>query len=459
MLARMKRLLTVTLLSCLALLASHATHVEADEPGLLSSGPMPAWSEMTSVAVWLQTRSECRAQLRYWPQGRDGEARLTAEAKTSAAADHIANFVIKGLTPGTRYAYELYLDGRRHQLEWPLEFQTQPQWRWRGDAPDFSFTLGSCLYVNDAEFDRPGKPYGGDYELLDALAADKADFMLWLGDNVYLREPDWLTEEGIRRRYSHTRGFDKLQKLLASRHHYAIWDDHDYGPNDSDRSFRLKDQSLRVFKDYWPAPQYGIGETPGAFSRFEWADVEFFLLDDRTYRTPNNTSEVEGKTILGEAQLKWLEDALVNSIATFKVVACGNQVLNPMAPFEGFARVPHEQKRVMDIVTRNRIAGVVFLSGDRHLSELIKVTPEEGYALYDFTCSPLSSGARPVTDTDPEANNPARVPGTLVSGQRNYGKVAVTGKGKDRELVLTCHDKTGKELWQHRIAAAALKAP
>ncbi len=86
--------------------------------------------------------------------------------------------------------------------------------------------------------------------MLDALAAESADFMIWQGDNTCLREPDWLTEEGIRRRYAHTRAFPQLQRVLATRQNYAIGDDHDYGPNDRDRSFRLKEQTLHVFKDY-----------------------------------------------------------------------------------------------------------------------------------------------------------------------------------------------------------------
>jgi alkaline phosphatase D len=60
--------------------------------------------------------------------------------------------------------------------------------------------------------------------------------MVWMGDNIYLREADWSAESSIFRRYTHTRSHPLLQKLLGSTHHYATWDDHDYGPNNSDRS-------------------------------------------------------------------------------------------------------------------------------------------------------------------------------------------------------------------------------
>lgn len=430
---------------------------EPQAASLLRSGPMPAWAEMTSAAVWLQTTRECDVQLRYWAKTEPDSPRLSNTIATTRDGDLIATFVLKDLHWGTRYAYEVYLDGVMEILEWPLEFQTQPHWRWRGDPPEFTFTLGSCMYVNETEFDRPGKPYGGDFELIEALASEQADFMLWMGDNVYLREPDWLTEEGIRHRYAHTRAFERLQRVLATRHNYAIWDDHDYGPNDSDRSYRLKETSLDVFSDYWPAPRYGTDETPGAFQRFEWGDVEFFLLDDRYYRTLNKSANSPGKTIFGQEQLRWLKDALSNSIATFKVVAGGGQMMNPLAPYEGLARVPHEQKEIVDYIVQSKVEGVVFLSGDRHMSELIKVTPEAGYPLYDFTCSPLSSGSRMPKPEDEEYENRARVPGTLVGGLRNYGRIQVLGESGKRKLVLSCHGKDGTVLWTHTIARADLE--
>ena len=51
------------------------------------------------------------------------------------------------------------------------------------------------------------------------------DFMLWLGDNTYLRESDWNSRTGFIKRYPHTRALSELQPLLASTHHYATWDD------------------------------------------------------------------------------------------------------------------------------------------------------------------------------------------------------------------------------------------
>ena len=252
----------------------------------LLAGPMLAYGDLRETAIWIQTRHAADAQVRFHPEGRPAEARLTPVVRTEERDDLIAVFTLSGLEPGTRYAYEVYLDGRAVARPYPFTFATQALWRWRTDPPDFTAMFGSCAYVNDPAYDRPGTPYGSDHEIFTAMAAKKPDLMLWVGDNTYTREVDFFSPAGIRYRYRHTRALPVLQPFLAATHHYATWDDHDYGPNDSDETFALKDVSLDVFKRYWPNVAYGLRDTPGVFHKFQWNDVEFFLVDDRYYRKP-----------------------------------------------------------------------------------------------------------------------------------------------------------------------------
>jgi alkaline phosphatase D len=428
-----------------------------DPASWLRSGPMLGPAEMTETTVWLQTRHPVRVQARFWKQGQPETARLSEEVLTGAAGDHIARLLLTGLDFGTRYDYEVYLDGRRVARSYPLTFQTQPMWRFRADPPDFRVAVGSCAYINDPPFDRPGEPYGGGYEIFRAIAAARPDLMLWLGDNIYYREADWLSEAGMRYRWAHDRALPELQPLLGAVHHYAMWDDHDFGPNDADRTFRHREASLRVFRDYWPNPSFGTAETPGIFTRFEWGDVEMFLLDDRYHRSPNDMPASPEKRMFGEAQLRWLKEALASSNATFKIVAGGNQLINPMTFFEGFGDYPAEQKELLDFLREARIEGVVFLSGDRHHTELLRRQEPGLYPLYEFTSSPLTSGG---SRSEREEDNPARIPGTWVTdGRRNFGLLELSGKADDRVLTLRTLDLQGKELWRHQIKASELRFP
>lgn len=164
--------------------------------------------------------------------------------------------------------------------------------------------------------------------------------MLWLGDNIYLREPDWDSRTGFFHRYRQQRGIPELAPLFASVHHYAIWDDHDFGPNDADSSYWMRETSEEMFKLHWGNPNYA---KEGIYGSFIWGDVQFFLLDNRTFRTANNNKMISPRQILGEKQFQWLVNSLAYSKATFKFIAMGGQFLNPNPIFENYATYLEEK--------------------------------------------------------------------------------------------------------------------
>ena len=258
----LRGLALLSLLSFIPLGSACAWQDSGDPSGCLSSGPMLGPAELTGTTVWLQTLRPCRAQVRWWKQGQAEAARLSDPVQTEAAGDHIARFALDGLEPGSRYEYEIYLDGFRVTRPGPLSFQTQAMWRYRTDPPPFRLAIGSCSYINEAPYDRPGEPYGGDYKIFRSIAGARPDFMIWLGDNVYYREMDMTSERSMRRRWAHDRALPELQPLLGTVHHYAIWDDHDFGPNNADRTIPQRETSLRVFRDYWANPTWGLPESP-----------------------------------------------------------------------------------------------------------------------------------------------------------------------------------------------------
>ena len=70
-------------------------------------------------------------------------------------------------------------------------------WQYRFDPPAFTLAVGSCVFINEPQYDRPGRPYGGNYEIFESLADSKPDAMLWLGDNAYFREVDFYSLSGM----------------------------------------------------------------------------------------------------------------------------------------------------------------------------------------------------------------------------------------------------------------------
>lgn len=418
----------------------------------LRSGPMVGYGEMTEVMLWVQTTQPAAVQFRYWDTQSPGQKLTTPAARTSEERANVAHVRISGLKPGRKFEYELLIDGQVVKRPYRLAFQTQPLWQWRTEPPEFTVAIGSCAFVNEPEWDRPGPPYGSNYRIFLTIADKKPDLMIWLGDNVYYREVDWNTVSGMRHRYSHTRALPELQPLLGATHHYAIWDDHDYGPNNADRSYRMKTAALDIFQLFWANPSYGNDEAKGIFTRFEWGDIEFFLLDDRYHRSPEMAPKEES-TMLGPAQLQWLMDGLLSSRAPFKVIACGSQMLTPRGTREAF---PHytDYDQLLNYIKQRKIPGVMFLSGDIHATELTKLESPDFYPLYDYTSSPLTSGL-----FRGESSNPARVPGTWVNDAHNFGLLRFSGPRRDRQVTLECYDVDGKLRWSHNIKASELRLP
>ena len=332
------------------------------------------------VSVWLQTPQPSRVALSYWLSGSPDSKKSVIE-HTREKDENIALITLTGLRAGSTYKYTITVGDRESMVAHPLQFSTQSLWRRRADPPSFTVAFGSCAYTNDPETDPPGKAYGGGYGIYETIRKQQPDFMLWLGDNVYLRAHDWSSRAGIFARYRRTRSQKPLQKLLASTFHYATWDDHDFGPNDSNWSYVLKNHTLDAFRGgigrirqrACPRLQASSRSFPGA----TW--ISFPRQSVLPFRV--QCAGWSDKKLLGSVQFNWLMDALSASRAPFKVVAGGGQFLSPFDRWEGYAQFKTEQKRLIDTIVQRRIPGVVFLSGDRHHTELVKIKPEGFYPL------------------------------------------------------------------------------
>jgi alkaline phosphatase D len=422
------------------------------QENLLQSGPMVGYSSMKEVLLWVQTKQSAKVHFVYYPTDKPNEKMQTETVETQAKNAFVARIVAQ-VKHTTKYSYELYINGKQVKRPYPLTFQSQTHWQYRTEPPTVRFLFGSCLYVNEPEVDRPGNPYGGDFEILKAMADKKADFMVWGGDNTYLREVDFDSRTGIMQRYTHTRSLPELQPLLGNMHHYATWDDHDYGPNDSDETYNMKKETLEAFKLFWGNQMYAFDESVAG--NFNWADVEFFFLDDRWFRTPIGIKTVENQ-MFGEKQIRWLIESLKSSKATFKLVVAGGQILNTDASLfsEAHVRYREEHEKLLRMLQDERVSGVVFLTGDRHHSEVSKMERPGSYPLYEFTVSPLTAGSS--GDRAKDEKNLVRVPDTYY-GKRNFGVFEVTGTRKERVLTVQLCDVQGNVVWKQEIKASDLK--
>lgn len=441
-------LILATVLSALSVFA---------QPRILS-GPMLGPVELRDARIWLEVSPDVKSvALQFNKKGE--KALKTIRYKGALGNDfNPLYFTVGGLDYNTTYEYRLLVDGKLTTRGG--QFTTKDLWQWRKPIPEFSFLTGSCSYFNQPEFDRPGTPYGKDASIFNTMAKENAAFMLWLGDAWYTREVDYYSEWGLWYRASHDRSVPELQEFLKSMPHLATWDDHDYGPNDIGKNYILKETSRKVFTSYFCNPSAGENGQ-GIYTMTTWGDADIFLTDNRWWRSADQLPDtVNGKPnpakkMLGDQQMEWLKNALLYSTATFKIITVGSQVLNPVSPFDKWRDFPAEYQELMDFLAENKITGVLFLTGDRHHSEIIKVERPGTYPLYDITVSPLTSGTHVFGAA--EKNNPYRVFG--LDQEQNYGRFSFSGPRGSRKLTVEFLGVKGEKKGEWSITEKELKNP
>lgn len=424
------------------------------------SGPMLGPVELRTAKLWIEVKPGSSADLWYWKKGEQGKAIRLVKKTTADQWFAPLQFDVVNLELNTTYEYQFIINNttNRRPTKADGSFTTKELWQWRKPAPDFSFLTGSCAYINEPPVDRPGKPYGGDSSIFESMAKEKAAFMLWMGDNWYTRDVDYYDAWGLWNRASHDRATPVLQKFLKSTSHFAMWDDHDYGPNDMGTNYILKETSRDVFKSYWLNKNYGFADE-GVYSMINYGDVDVFMMDDRWWRSADKMKDsVDGKPnpekqMWGKKQLNWLKNSLLYSTAPFKIIANGSQVLNPVSPYDKLLDCPAEYNELINFLSANKITGVLFMSGDRHHSEVIKVNRQGAYPLYDITVSPLTAGTHRFGG--PEANNPYRVFG--LDEKQNYGKFSFTGVRGQRKLTVEFLGVKGDKLGEWSVGENELK--
>ena len=421
---------------------------------ILQSGPMVGYCEMKEAVIWLQTNKEAAVKIEYFANDAPSKVYTTGNQTSDKEKAFTYHIILDQLQPGKKYTYAVFINNKKVSLPYETSFSSKKLWQWREDAPDFTVALGSCTYINETELDRPGKPYGSGYSIFESITQKNPDIMIWGGDNIYLREADWDSSTGINHRYTHSRSIKEIQPLLAKTQNFAIWDDHDFGPNDADRSFYNKYLTQKAFKNFWGNKTYGMNsnQNEGVYSTFNWGDAQFFLLDDRFFKSPNNRITGE-KSILGQEQLEWLIDALSFSSASFKIIVIGGQVLNSVADNENYSNYPQEKEKLLKEILDNKIKGVLFISGDRHFTELSMLPRENTYPLYDWTVSPLTSGV--ASEKVLKENNVNRVAGSIIT-QNNFGTISFSGQKEKRQMKLTIFDINGSPLWSKEILKSDL---
>ncbi len=403
----------------------------------IASGPMLGHQTDSTATIWLLLKGIPHAAA---PTGEATEFQIPSSPELELI---LAELKMKGYTDIREELQDRTVDEHKILRIFLKKTQATPD-----ETPkvmrNFSFLTGSCVFPY---------PYlgmkGRDRDFIfKSMTGTASDFMLWLGDNVYYLDGEWKSYDRMFLKQARMRTNEHINEFIQTRPQYAIWDDHDYGPNNSGKKYELKDTSLTVFQDFWANPSYGTKKTPGNFTSFTYEDAEFFLLDGRYYRSKKSDE------MFGEGQMKWLKKKLKKSEANFKIIVAGTQMLPTNVKGESWHDFKDERKDFLKFLEKENITGVLFLSGDRHFTELNFDYRKNNYPLYEFTCSPLTSAGNPAG----RMRNPMRSKRSLYMKQ-NFGRMSFAGEAHERECTIEVFDREGFLVWSYIIPLSDLMPP
>lgn len=329
--------------------------------------------------------------------------------------------------------------------------------------------LWAGLLIGDGNYsqkDKPGKKKSPEAKPLTTIAfgscnhsdlpqplwadvlINRPQLWIWLGGTVDQATPDVNSLQANYQRQLQEPGYSALRSSTPI---IGTWDHNDYAKVGAGKEYTHKAESQRLFCDFMGvAPDSPLRQQEGIYSTHTFGpkgqQVKIILLDTRYYRDQPQKEEPKGKEnqkkkgekkkktppadILGEAQWKWLEKELSGNSAALTIIGNGTQIIPDEHSEEKWANYPKSRERLLKLIARTNSAGVVLLSGERHLAEIsslqVKGRPQP---VYEVTSSGLTHTVG--RDYIPAANQ-YRV-GDVIT-KENYGLIQIDWEKREVAL-------------------------
>lgn len=286
--------------------------------------------------------------------------------------------------------------------------------------------------------------------ILDLVVKHKPDLFVYLGDNIY---GDTYDMNVLRSKYDSLRLRPEFRRLQQTIPIVATWDDHDYGWNDAGRHYPFKEESKKIFLDFFnEPPNSDRRKRPGIYTSYFFENkgkrLQLILLDTRTFRDNLRTYRGElhmqekffyapdyyphataDSTLLGKAQWTWLEEEL-RKPADIRIIGSATQFGISFNGYEAWANFPAEQIRLLDLVKSTKANGIVFISGDVHYGEISRLESDGCYPIYDFTSSGITSTWYFATPNDNRIEGPVM--------ENHFGLITIDWNSKDPSIKMSC---------------------
>lgn len=376
--------------------------------GVIAGDPRPGGSTIWTRVAPPQPTSEVPV---VWSVANDAEFNSIVAggvSSASAVSDFGTTVKVEGLAPDSWYHYRFEALGAVSRTG---RLRTAP-------APDSSperlrFAFASCQQLS------------AQFVAHRAIAAETdLDFLLHLGDYVYVNDELTLTRSDYRDSYQRWRLQPELRDLHAKVPMVAMWDDGEFynGIDSTGDPARLA-AAMDGWFDSFPLVR---PPDPNAYRLLSWGSLaDLPIIDVRRHRDPAS-DEIDytspgvphdpTRTTLGAEQYAWLTSSLAGSAATWRVIGNPYNIapwklvnlewLRPFrpdmppeagiyAPNEAWDDYLRERRDLLSFLADNAITDTVFASAHTHMfitSELsIDDRPGSGPVAVDFCSGSLTA--------------------------------------------------------------------
>jgi alkaline phosphatase D len=141
------------------------------------------------------------------------------------------------------------------------------------------------------------------------------------------------------------------------------WDDHDFGPNNSNRNSPSREMSRTTYRQLVPHYPLVFGAAGPKDQAFTVGRVRFLLSDLRSERNPNT------RRMMSEDQDAWLKAELLHAKGKYPLIFWISSVPwngepNTSDRWQGYGR---HRAEIAQFIKANGIPGVCILAGDAHM--------------------------------------------------------------------------------------------
>ena len=300
---------------------------------------------------------------------------------------NVVDFQLANLQPDTQYYYGLEIDG---VLDRKMRGQLKT---FPADGPaSFTIAFASCARTASTS------------EVFDRIREHHPIFYMNMGDFHYLNIST-NSRPRYRAAYDLVLSSPQQAELYRNIPFVYMWDDHDFGGNDSNKKAKSHEAARYTYQEYVPhyPLAFGGGDIPISQS-FNVGRVKFIIPDLRSERDEAKKKDGPEKSMLGAKQKEWFKKELLNANGKFPLICFVSSVPwigdAGKSPYRGvktnqFGYIHHtdtnllattrtnrnrapsdedhwsvyatERREIADFIKSNHISGVCILHGDSHM--------------------------------------------------------------------------------------------